>query len=124
MNRRRTLYSGFIVITLVLGIAIGTIVSERVTATQQPNTLTIPDPVNLSNGFASIASQVGPAVVNIDVESTQQSRTGALPDQFREFFDFFGDPVSSARAEPTRPESRFRFHCRCIRLHPDQQPCD
>ena len=101
MNRRRTLYSGFIVITLVLGIAIGTIVSERVTATQQPNTLTIPDPVNLSNGFASIASQVGPAVVNIDVESTQQSGTGALPDQFREFFDFFGD--QSPQPEQSRP---------------------
>ena len=67
MERRRILYSGLIVITLLMGVAIGTIVSERVTATQV-NTLAVPDPVELSNGFGRIAAEVGPAVVNIDVE--------------------------------------------------------
>ncbi len=32
--------------------------------------LVIPSPVNLSNGFSAIAKQVGPAVVNINTEST------------------------------------------------------
>lgn len=32
--------------------------------------LTIPSPVNLSNGFSTIVKQVGPAVVNINTEST------------------------------------------------------
>ncbi len=101
MERRRILYSGFIVITLAMGIAIGTIVSERVTATQQPNLLTVPDPVELSTGFASVANQVGPAVVNIDVESTRERRGGAVPDQFRDFFDFFGD--QTPQPEENRP---------------------
>ena len=101
MERRRILYSGFIAITLVLGIAIGTIVSERVTATQQPNILTVPDPVELSNGFATVANQVGPAVVNIDVESTRETGGGAIPDQFRDFFDFFGD--QAPEPEQNRP---------------------
>jgi serine protease Do len=101
MERRRILYSGFIVITLALGIAIGTVVSERVSATQQPNTLTVPDPVELSNGFASIANQVGPAVVNIDVESTRENPGVAVPDQFRDFFDFFGD--QAPQPEQNRP---------------------
>ncbi len=101
MERRRILYSGFIVITLALGIAIGTIVSERVTATQQPNVLTVPDPVTLSNGFASIANEVGPAVVNIDVESTRETGGLAVPDQFRDFFDFFGD--QAPQPDQSRP---------------------
>ena len=58
MKRRRILYSGFIVITLVLGVALGTIVSERVTATQQPDVLTVPDPVTLSNGFANVVCNI------------------------------------------------------------------
>ncbi len=91
MERRRMLYSGFIVMTLALGIGIGTIVSERVTATQQPALLIVPDPVDLSNGFARIAAEVGPAVVNIDVESTRTTTGGEVPDVFRDFFDFFGD---------------------------------
>ncbi|MGI4830479.1 MAG: trypsin-like peptidase domain-containing protein [Janthinobacterium lividum] len=39
--------------------------------------LVIPSPANLSNGFSAIAKQVGPAVVNINTESTpkQQQQT-------------------------------------------------
>ena len=37
--------------------------------------LAIPSPVNLSNGFSAIAKQVGPAVVNINTESTPKQQT-------------------------------------------------
>ena len=36
--------------------------------------LTIPSPVTLSNGFSSIVKQVGPAVVNINTESTPKQQ--------------------------------------------------
>ncbi len=47
--------------------------------------LVIPSPVNLSNGFSAIAKQVGPAVVNINTESTPKQTPGrrnrrGLPD--------------------------------------------
>ncbi len=38
--------------------------------------LSIPSPVTLSNGFSAIAKQVGPAVVNINTESTPKAQTG------------------------------------------------
>ena len=92
MEKRRMLYSGFIVVTLALGMAIGTIVSDKVTATEEGAAqLSIPEPVQLSNVFARIAAEVGPAVVNIDVESTLETGRGQIPDAFRDFFDFFGD---------------------------------
>ncbi len=37
--------------------------------------LVIPSPVNLSNGFSTIVKQVGPAVVNINTESTPKQQT-------------------------------------------------
>ena len=37
--------------------------------------LVIPSPINLSNGFSAIAKQVGPAVVNINTESTPKPGT-------------------------------------------------
>ncbi len=37
--------------------------------------LAIPSPVSLSNGFSAIAKQVGPAVVNINTESTPKQQT-------------------------------------------------
>ncbi len=39
--------------------------------------LTIPSPVTLSNGFSSIVKQVGPAVVNINTESTPKQQQTA-----------------------------------------------
>ena len=38
--------------------------------------LTIPSPVTLSNGFSTIVKQVGPAVVNINTESTPKQQQG------------------------------------------------
>ena len=110
MEKRRMLYSGFIAVTLALGIAIGTIVSDKVTATEEAAAqLSIPEPVQLSNVFARIATEVGPAVVNIDVETTRETGVEQIPDAFRDFFDFFGDrtpepdegrPVASLGSSP------------------------
>ena len=85
MKQRRMLYSGLIALTLGFGVVIGTVVSERATATQDsPAQLVIPDPVQLSNIFSQIAEQLGPTVVNIEVESTVEA--AQIPD----LFDFFG----------------------------------
>ena len=82
------------VLTLAMGVAIGTIISDRVTAGQgQAPALTIPEPVQLSNIFSKIASDVGPSVVHINTEARIRAgnRLGPnpRPDPF-DFFDFFG----------------------------------
>ncbi len=88
MVRQRPLFSLLVVVTLILGVAIGTIISGRVTATEQaPIQLTIPDPVQLSNGFGQIAAQIGPAVVNITTEGRVRASAGSDPFGL---FDFFG----------------------------------
>ena len=95
MNNRRLLYLTLIVLTLGVGVIIGTIVSGGVNATAQQKaaTLVIPDPVSLSNAFSQIASQLEPAVVNINTEATvappQRGGRGQQQDPF-DFFDFFG----------------------------------
>jgi serine protease Do len=95
MNNRRLLYLTLIVLTLGVGVIIGTIVSGGVNATAQQKaaTLVIPDPVSLSNAFSQIASQLEPAVVNISTEAMvappQRGGRGQQQDPF-DFFDFFG----------------------------------
>ena len=94
MAKRRLLFSFFVALTLAMGVAIGTIVSDRVTASQQQApALTIPEPVQLSSIFSKIASDVGPAVVHINTEARIRAgnRRGPNPgvDPF-DFFDFFG----------------------------------
>jgi serine protease Do len=60
---------------LTVGILAGSALTGRVSASGQKvdstdaRPLTIPNPVQLSNGFSSIVKQVGPAVVNINTES-------------------------------------------------------
>ena len=82
--------------------------------------LTIPSPVTLSNGFSTIVKQVGPAVVNINTESTPKqqqapSRRGrrGLPNpdgdggggdggDMQDFFNrFFGGGGGGGQAEPS-----------------------
>ena len=101
MNNRRLLYLTLIVLTLGIGVIIGSIVSGGVKATAQQKaaTLVIPDPISLSNAFSQIASQLEPAVVNINTEATVQTpqrggrggqgAPGQGQDPF-DFFDFFG----------------------------------
>jgi len=94
MEKRRVLFSGLVVLTLVIGVAIGTVVSERVSATEQapPARLTVPDPVELSSVFRQVASQVSPAVVHINTKATLEAPAidgfgGVDPFEF-----FFGNP--------------------------------
>jgi len=69
MNSKRLIYLAMIVATLSMGVLIGSIVSGGVRATgeQKPAVLVIPDPVSMSNSFSGIATQLEPAVVNIEV---------------------------------------------------------
>jgi serine protease Do len=62
---------------LSAGVLIGSVVTGRVSGKEQQHVdtsdarpLTIPNPVTLSNGFSAIVKEVGPAVVNINTEST------------------------------------------------------
>jgi serine protease Do len=60
---------------LTIGVLAGSLITGKVSAGGQQGVdssdarpLVIPNPVTLSNGFSSIAKQVGPAVVNINTE--------------------------------------------------------
>ena len=102
-----------VVITLAIGILIGSVVSHGVKGKELPNSsadatpLQIPSPEQLSTGFTKIAKDLEPAVVNINTESTikpqaRNRRRGTPPgddnnnngdnnDPFQDFFDrFFG----------------------------------
>lgn len=103
-----------ILVTLTLGILIGTIISygvkgqERGGKSSDATPLTVPSPQVLSNQFSQIAKQLEPSVVNINTEATVKqgpSRRRANPDDqdddqgrnpFDDFFDrFFGGPGGS-----------------------------
>jgi serine protease Do len=81
--RNRSLTATFTVLTtLTLGILIGSVLSGRVHGKEaginssDAAPLRIPDPVHLGNQFSQISKQVGPAVVNINTESTpHESKT-------------------------------------------------
>jgi serine protease Do len=101
MNKGRLLYLTLVVATLTIGVVIGSIVSGGAKAGEQkPAPLVIPDPVSLSNAFSQIATQLGPAVVNISTESVIEAPTrgrgrGGRQQQPSDpfgFFDFFGSP--------------------------------
>jgi serine protease Do len=71
---RRLLSTFTILATLTVGILIGSVVSHGVKGKEQVNSsdatpLKVPNPVVLSNTFATIAKEVEPAVVNINTES-------------------------------------------------------
>ncbi len=110
--RNRKVFASFlVVVTLGIGIIIGSLVSGRAMATheQAPNgatLLAIPDPVTLSNGFSGIAKKLGPAVVNISTTQViEQPKDKKTPhhqqnDPFQDFFDrFFDSPDNSPDAE-------------------------
>ncbi len=95
-----------ILLTLTVGILIGTVVSfgvrgqEKDKKTADATPLTIPSPRQLSNQFAQISKSLEPAVVNINTESTikpsrrrggDQDEGGGQESPFGDFFDkFFG----------------------------------
>ncbi len=97
-----------ILFTLVIGILIGTLISRGVRAAQKQSKsseaqeLTIPSPTQLSSTFSKIAKEIGPAVVNINTESTvkpqgqmrrraPQGGGGGGDDPFQDFFQRFFD---------------------------------
>jgi serine protease Do len=68
--------------TLSACVLAGSILTGHVSAKQSVDTsdakpLVIPNPVTLSNGFSAIAKQVGPAVVNINVETLPKEGNNA-----------------------------------------------
>ncbi len=102
-----------VLLTLAVGILIGTLISFGVKGQEKgggasgATPLTVPSPKQLSNQFTQIAKQLEPAVVNINTESTVQNPhhrrmptpnaphgPGQNPDEdnpFQDFFDrFFG----------------------------------
>jgi serine protease Do len=102
MTARRLGITLILVVTLAAGILIGTVVSGRVSATREQNgegagLLAVPNPVQLSTAFSSIAERLEPAVVNISTTSVPeprrqaQRRTPRQPDPFQDFFDRFFD---------------------------------
>jgi serine protease Do len=121
-----------VMVTLALGILIGTVISNGVKAKTSPNSsdasaIQIPAPKQLSNAFAQIAKQLEPAVVNINTESIakednspqprQRRRPGQRPNNpnnpnndeeqgqspFDDFFDrFFGGQVGPQQQTPER----------------------
>src|SRR5208282_807286 len=105
LKANRFAYTLTILITLALGILIGTVISKGVKGQEKKSSdatpLTIPSPQKLSNEFAQISKQLEPTVVNINTESTiknpHRRRGGGNPEQpdeqnpFDDFFDkFFG----------------------------------
>src|SRR5438874_82022 len=95
-----------ILLTLALGILIGTVVSGGVRGQEKRSTdatpLSVPAPRQLSNQFSQIAKTLEPAVVNINTESTikpsvrrrggpNQNPNDDQENPFGDFFDkFFG----------------------------------
>src|SRR5258706_5664871 len=103
-----------ILLTLSVGILIGTVVSsgvrgqERKSAEATP--LSVPAPRQLSNQFAQIAKSLEPAVVNINTESTikpvARRRGGqGQGDQDSPFGDFFDKFFGGQDSGPVRERS-------------------
>lgn len=109
MRSHRFLSTLLVVLTLFVGILIGTVVQKGVKgATKAVNSsdatpLKVPAPQQLSNAFSQVAKTLEPSVVNINTESTpkattprtrrrgQQAPDDQDGDPFQDFFDrFFG----------------------------------
>src|ERR1700747_1975348 len=105
-RQRKILAAGFVTLTLLVGILIGSVVSGRVSATKgfgfagtTATPLTVPDPIPATNTFAGIVNKVEPAVVNIPttqvLERKQSKKRRSQPydqeDPMQDFFDRFFD---------------------------------
>ena len=117
-RRRKMVAAGLIAATLTVGIMIGTLVSDRVSAMRSFSfsgtnaaPLTLPDPIPSSNSFNGIVNRVEPAVVNIattqviDRKSKRRRSSPLDPDDPSEdfFFHFFdGRPGGQAQPQAER----------------------
>src|ERR1700741_4214555 len=106
-RRRKILASVFVVLTLAVGIMIGSVVSGRVSAMKtlsfagtNATPLAMPDPIPSAASFSSIVNRVEPAVVNIattqvlERKNTKKRRPQQQFDQddpMQDFFDRFFD---------------------------------
>lgn len=110
-----------ILITLAVGILIGTVISygvkaaqQKVSASSDATPLSVPEPRQLSNQFAQIAKTLEPSVVNINTESVAENprrRMRRAPggqgqqtpedSPFQDFFDrFFGGQQAPFNGAP------------------------
>jgi serine protease Do len=113
-----------ILLTLALGILIGTVISSGVKGKESKNIsadatpLQIPAPTQLSNQFAKISKELEPSVVNINTESTiknphrrmspnnPQGGGGDEDNPFQDFFDrFFGQNPGMGGPDTMRERS-------------------
>src|SRR3984893_15527769 len=105
LTANRPAYTLSILLTLAVGILIGTVISygvkgqdKKTSSSSDATMLTVPSPQVLSNQFSQISKQLEPSVVNINTESTIKApkrRRGSPNDDdvnpFDDFFDrFFG----------------------------------
>jgi len=110
-----------LLVALVLGIAIGSIVSDRVWSAGdrdqvaelkiqgEGSPLVLDSNINLGEGFAKVARTVGPAVVNISttaiIRPRARQRSGRQPDS-EPFQDFFGEDFFERFFGPMQPRER------------------
>ena len=110
MRRRRLLFFSMILGTLILGVAIGTMIDHSVSAarsaasasTSAPAPISVPSPTKLSSHFSAVAQKVEKAVVNISTETIVRrqspSRRQFRNDPFQDFFErFFGSDAPRRR---------------------------
>src|SRR5579885_3397582 len=109
-RRRKLLASGFVALTLGMGVLIGTIVSGRVSAMKSASffagkgatQLAMPEVIPSNHTFASIVNHVEPAVVNISTTQVLERRPTKKrrapsqspydqDDPMQDFFDRFFD---------------------------------
>ncbi len=117
LKGNRALSTLLILVTLTVGILIGTVISRGVKGSTNlagdATPVQMATPQQLSSAFSTIAKQIEPSVVNINTESTikPQRRGRRLPapnnpddqgdDNFQDFFDrFFGGPGGGGDQSP------------------------
>src|ERR1035438_9718551 len=89
LRKQKFLSFALVLFTLAIGILIGTVMSTGVKAAKDQvaapgaTPLTIPNPVQLQNSFATIAKTVEPSVVNISTEYVEKPATSSRRGQRR-----------------------------------------
>ena len=90
-----------LMVTLIIGVLIGTVISDRVSGSEQEGTkvaqlkvkgsgepLVLDREVSLAEGFSAVVKTIGPAVVNIRTEGIRRAgaQRGQTPEALRDFF--------------------------------------
>ena len=122
-RRRKILATFFVTFTLVVGILIGSVISDRVSAMKSTfggtsaAKLTVPDPIPSASSFSTIVNRVEPAVVNIATTQVLERKKSRRPqpkghvqpldpdnqdDPMQDFFDRFFDGRQDAPPQAER----------------------